>query len=185
MKTIASRTGLIVVWVCLGILGAALYGILNDQITVTLCPEYFSVFKREQFAPALEQMGLLNAPTRIQALLVGTLATWWFGLLVGVVLSIGGLPGRRPVLATRRYVRAGGGIMLFAFCVSVLLGSVAYIVEPFVKPLGDQWPFLRGIHSVRRAFVVGFWHNGAYLGGFSATIAALLRVRRQRISSKP
>ena len=36
-------------WPILAAVVASLYGILNDQITVTFSLEYFSVFKRQEF----------------------------------------------------------------------------------------------------------------------------------------
>src|SRR5262249_22762812 len=129
-------------WIGMAILGAVLYGILNDQITVTLSPEYFSVFKRAQFGSVLEQAGLLEAPTSVQAVLVGTLATWWFGLFLGIVLSISGMVGRHPPLSTRDYLRAVVGIMGFTLFVAILFGAVTYVAEPALKPDAYHWPFL-------------------------------------------
>lgn len=87
-------------WVGFSTLVATVYGIVNDQITVTLSPEYFSVFKREQFGPFLSAIGLENAPTRLQSVAVGILATWWFGLLLGIILSLAGASGDRPPIST-------------------------------------------------------------------------------------
>jgi hypothetical protein len=171
----------LLLWLGVSVLGATLYGILNDQITVTLSPEYFSVFKCRQFAPVLEWTGLLNAPVRVQAILVGTLSTCWFGLFLAIVLSISSMAGRHPPLPTSDYVRAVLGIMLFTLCVSLLLGGVAYVAEPILTPDAAHWPFLKGIQEVRCAFAVGGWHNGAYLGGFMGTMLAGLWAQRRRI----
>ena len=164
----------------LGVSAAVLYGILNDQITVTLSPEYFSVFKRHQFSEALWQAGLTNAPTRLQAVFVGTLATWWFGFLLSIVLSIIGRAGRRLPLPTRSYLQAIAGIMLFTLGLSVFCGALGYLAKPLLKPNVNNWPFLKGIHDVRPAFAIGFWHDGAYLGGFLGTILAGIWVKRKR-----
>ena len=161
-------------------MGATLYGILNDQITVTLSPEYFSVFKRAHFADVLSYVGWLHAPTRLQAVLVGTLATWWFGLFLGIALGIGSLLGRRPPLSTRDYLRAVAGIMAFTLALSMAFGLIAYLVEPAVHPTPDNWPFLEGIDSVRPAFAIGFWHDGAYLGGLLGTFIACFWAQGKR-----
>lgn len=181
MRKVIGRSGLFLLWIGIGVLGATLFGILNDQITVTLSPEYFSVFKRYQFAEVLEQAGLLYAPTRIQAVLIGTLATWWFGLFLGIVLGISSLVGRHPPLPTIKYLRAVGGIMLFTLSLCLLFGIAGYLAEPIIKPDTDHWPFLYRIHEVRRAFAVGFWHDGAYLGGFVGTLLASFWAQRERI----
>ena len=169
-----------VAWIGIAVLAAMLYGIANDQITVTISPEYFSVFKREQFAPILEQVGLLDAPTRAQALVVGVASTWWYGLFLGIVLGFSSMAGRYAPLPTRRYVSALAWVMAATLGASVLFGATAYVAEPFVRPDATHWPFLAGIRDVRRAFAVCWWHNGAYLGALVATIAAGLRVQKQR-----
>ena len=176
--------GRLLIWIGIGILAATLYGILNDQITVTIAPEYFSVFKRMQFAPILEQTGLQEAPTRVQAILVGTMATWWFGLFLGIVLSFSGLVGRRPPLSTRDFLRAVVGIMVFTLGLSILWGAIAYLAEPQIKPDSDHWPFLYRIQAIRPAFAIGFWHDGAYLGGFIGTIGASLWAQYRRRKAK-
>ena len=172
-------------WPILGAVCGALYGVVNDQLTVTLAPEYFSVFKRAQFWQPLTAAGLDEAPVRLQAVLVGTLATWWFGLILGILLSFAGLAGRILPLRTAAYLRAIHGVMALALCLSAVCGALAWLAEPAVNPTPNDWPFLAGIHDVRAAFAVGWWHNGAYLGGLIGTIAAAVWVRRQRRVSPP
>ena len=54
-----------------------IYGILNDQLTYTISPEYYTQFKFYQF-------GLIDfvndTNPRIGVSVVGFLATWWVGL---------------------------------------------------------------------------------------------------------
>jgi hypothetical protein len=180
LRRLVAWLGKLLLWVGFGVLGATLYGILNDQITMTLSPEYFSVFKRTQFIEDIYQAGLLEAPVRVQAVLVGTLATWWFGLFLGIALGICSMVGRYTVLPTRDYLRAVVGIMACTLALSLVFGLVAYLVEPAMKPVPANWPFLRDIHAVRPAFAIGAWHDGAYLGGFVGTVLACFWAQRRR-----
>ena len=178
------------VWVPLAIVAATVYGIANDQITVSLSPEYFSVFKREQFGDLLEAAGLAGAPTRVQAILIGAAATWWFGMLLGIMVGVAGVVGRRPRLTTRAFVRAVGLVMLVAAGTSLAFGVWGYAHGPVRHALDSGridavWPFLMGIQDTRHAFAVGFWHDGAYLGGLIGTILACVRVRKWRMLSLP
>lgn len=177
--------GRILAWLFIAILSAVLYGVVNDQITLTLSPEYFTVFKRSEFYPLLQALGLEDAPVRIEALVVGTAATWWFGGILGIVLSLTGNAGRSQRLSTRAYVGAIGMVMCVTVVVSVISGLIAYIAEPWVNPSVTEWPFLDGITAIRPAFAVGWWHNGAYAGALAGTIWACLRVRRQRLTTPP
>ena len=180
MKNWIVGLGKLLLWIGIGVVGATLYGILNDQITVTLSPEYFSVFKRAQFAQVLYRAGWMHAPTRLQAVLVGTLATWWFGLFLGIALGLSSLLGRHRALSTRDYLRAVAGIMVFTLALSMAFGLIAYLVEPAVHPTPDDWPFLYDIQAVRPAFAIGFWHDGAYLGGFLGTLTACFWAQLKR-----
>jgi hypothetical protein len=172
-------------WVPLAIVAAVLYGIINDQITVSLSPEYFSVFKRQQFWDLLEATGLGQAPARVQAIVIGAAATWWFGMLLGLLVGVAGAIGRAPRLTTRQFLKAVGVVMLVAAGTSLAFGCVGYAQGPVrhgSEPgrIDELWPFLQGIRDTRRAFAVGCWHDGAYLGGLIGTILACWRVQKWR-----
>src|SRR6476620_12423474 len=67
-----------------GCIISGLYGVLHDQLTYTLSPDYFHAFKFIMFKipPSLHN--------RAGAALVGWLATWWMGVLIGLpVLTVG------------------------------------------------------------------------------------------------
>lgn len=180
LRTLAARAAILLMWIGIAVAGAAIYGVINDQITATISPEYYAVFKRQQFAPVLEHIGLMDAPMRLQAVAIGALATWWYGLFLGIMLGISGIVGRYAPLSTRRYVLAVGGVMAITFGVSILFGAVAYLTEPLTRPDAAHWPFLTGIRDIRRAYAVGWWHNGAYLGALVTTILASFSVQKRR-----
>lgn len=80
---------------------ASLYGVIHDQLTYSISEEYYTKFKFVQFG--LENWGIgrnvgtLTAPIiqlnnpRMGAAIVGVLATWWVGLIIGVFLGLIGL----------------------------------------------------------------------------------------------
>jgi len=57
---------------------AVAYGIVHDQITVRICLEYFTVGHPPVFPT--------SDPTLL-ALGWGVIATWWVGLLLGILLA--------------------------------------------------------------------------------------------------
>ena len=91
---------LILICVLTPIIGA-IYGVIHDQITYSISEEYYTKFKFIQFG--LEDWGLghnvgtLTSPEiileqpRFGAAIIGALATWWVGLIIGVFLGIIGL----------------------------------------------------------------------------------------------
>jgi uncharacterized membrane protein len=157
-----------------------LYGIINDQMTATISPEYYTIYKHRQFTPALEMFRLMDAPVRVQAVVIGTLATWWYGLFLGIMLGISSIVGRYAPLSTLQYIQIVGAVMAFTLAVSVIFGVVAYIVEPLVNPTAASRPFLTGIQDIRRAYCVGNWHNGSYIAALAATFIASFWAQKVR-----
>jgi hypothetical protein len=66
----------------IGGLIAGAYGIVHDQVTYTIAPEYFTKLKFHQFHYA--DFGLGN---RIFAATIGFLATWWVGAIAAWLLA--------------------------------------------------------------------------------------------------
>lgn len=68
-----------------------LYGILHDQLTYTISPEYYTKFKFYQFG--LMDLGneAIFPNPRIEVSAVGFMATWWMGLPIGLILGLVGL----------------------------------------------------------------------------------------------
>ncbi|MGB0763409.1 MAG: hypothetical protein ACPGO0_05625, partial [Acidimicrobiales bacterium] len=65
-----------------GALIAGLYGIIHDQITYTISPEYFTKLKFYQFEYV--DFGL---PNRAFVLFIGFLATWWVGFISAWIIT--------------------------------------------------------------------------------------------------
>src|SRR3954470_22538710 len=67
-------------------LAGGMYGIIHDQITYTISPEYYTRFKFYQFGLVDSGMGVPNP--RLAVSVVGVMATWWMGLGLGIVLGL-------------------------------------------------------------------------------------------------
>ena len=80
----AKKIGLLILIVIISIILASIYGILHNQISYSISSEYFTKFKFQQFD--FYFMGE-NQP-RQTASLVGALSTWWFGLILGLIIGI-------------------------------------------------------------------------------------------------
>jgi hypothetical protein len=70
----------------LGAVVAGCYGALHDQVSYSICPEYFTKLKFRQFSYAD-----FGWPPRLFASEVGFLSTWWAGLIAGWFLARVGL----------------------------------------------------------------------------------------------
>lgn len=161
-----------------GCLVAGAYGALHDQISYAVSPDYFHVFKFDQFRFPEEFR------TRLGASVVGWLASWWMGLFIGVpVLSVGlVLPDGRTYLrkCLTAYAVAAGtalGVGLTALAVASVVITESNL-PPYWYPAGvtDKVAFAR----------VGTMHNFSYLGGFMGIVTAsiYLLLARWRLSRR-
>jgi hypothetical protein len=159
------------------VLAAAGYGILHDQVTARVCVEYFTVGHPR----VLET----ESPTFL-AVWWGMAATWWAGLIVGVMLAVaaraGELPKLEPVALRRPVVTllvvmavcaAAAGLVGFALArhgVIVLTGTMATRVprDKHVAFLADLWA-----------------HSASYVAGFAGglVLAMQLYVTRRRLAT--
>src|SRR5215472_16276147 len=79
---VLKKLGVYIIIILLAVFIAGLYGIVHDQISYTVAPEYFTKFKFHQF-------GFVDTPLpeRVRASMVGFLATWWMGIPIGVLVG--------------------------------------------------------------------------------------------------
>lgn len=157
----------------LGALVAGVYGVLHDQITYSIGPEYFTNFKFEQFKYADFELG-----DRITVSCIGFLASWWVGFIFAWFLSRRLIPNQSRYTAYVKIMR-GFGIVLGA---GVLAGLAGYFYGIWRGPEADYtaWRPLVGRLQITDtwAFVrVAYIHNASYLGGLFGFIAAMVVVR--------
>jgi hypothetical protein len=162
------------------VIGAIVYGVLNDQITSTISWEYFYYGK-----DLAEQLGPRTPPDALAlhraAALVGVKATWSAGLIIGVALLLANNPSKTlPQLPMTQLLRTIPLILIITAGIAALGALIGYATLPvhwnddFAQMLKhDEW-------RPRRFMTVYGIHLGGYIGGAIATIAAVFRIRRQR-----
>lgn len=150
----------------LACLAAALFGALHDQVSYTVAPDYYHLFKFIQFDIHADW------PPRLGAAWVGVLASWWMGLIIGVpVFGIGAF----VVPTAAGLFRAGLwsiGLVLGLTAIASATGLLVEVISP--TPDGIWWtPDGADVTAFRRA---GAMHNAAYAGGALGLLAALVLV---------
>ncbi|MBM7066389.1 hypothetical protein [Actibacterium sp. 188UL27-1] len=147
-------------------LAGAVFGALHDQVSYTVGPEYFTVLKFQQFQidPGL--------PIRLGVALVGILASWWMGLVIGLpVFGLGlFIPNRRT------YWRAGVTAIMIAMGTAAMaaifgLGLAYATVTP---DRAATWAEIFPLTEPVRFGRVALMHNASYLGGGVGLIIALI-----------
>ncbi len=148
------------------------YGIVQDQVTVRVCVEYFTVGHPPVFntdSPTLLGLGW------------GFRATWWVGLILSVPLGLAARAGKRPPLDARDLVRPVLILMACVACVALASGILGYFLARarfvwLLDPLASKIPPARHV-----LFLSDLWaHLGAYASGFLGGIILPLLTWRRR-----
>ncbi len=159
-----------------GALIAGSYGVLHDQITYSISPEYFTKLKFKQFAYANFGLG-----DQVFVSTIGFMATWWVGLLAGWFLA------RRfvdvsPYTLARKKIFSG---FLIIFMCGLLFGVAAYVYGTLIPPDPQKWQHrvhyygvVDGVSFIRVAYI----HNCSYAGGFLGLIISLVFLGKARHS---
>lgn len=164
---------------------AIAYGIVNDLVTSRISVEYFLYFKgvAERVAPAVAadpegHRGALD----VQAMRIGTLATWSVGLIVGTMILVTNTVGRAPRLRMRRLLPLLPIVFAAAIAGAVALGLLGWFDRwPWLRENFDPAPELRPRHL---ATVYGI-HLGGYAGGaIGAVIVCAVVYARRRSAAK-
>lgn len=145
------------VLVLAGIIIAGLYGVLHNQISYTVSPEYFTRFKFAQFSVP-EHMH-----SRIGASIVGWRATWWMGAIIGAVIVPVGL----IIRGVKNYAMSVCRAFLVVVLTAITVGLTALLVSCFTihgSTVPDYW-YPGGLVDTVAFARVGTMHNFSYLGG--------------------
>ena len=153
---------------------AGLYGIVHDQVTYSISPEYFTRLKFAQFHYA--DFGL---PARVFVAEIGFLATWWVGLVVGWFIARISVPASSRQEAASCCARGfliviafGFGAGIIGYVLGLLHGSDYSSWESMASNLGvvDLPSFVR----------VAYIHNAGYLGGLVGLVSAIIYLRNRK-----
>ena len=154
---------------------AGLYGIIHDQVTFSISPEYFTRLKFTQFHWA--NTGL---PVRLFVAEIGFLATWWVGFIAGWVLARISAQAAEPrpmfSLVTRGFAIVIG--TAFAAAVTAFLYGLRQDIQS-----GNSGPaafaVALGVSAVSAFVRVAYIHNAGYLGGLLGIVTAAILLWRK------
>jgi len=158
--------------VALSVFAAVLYGIAHDQITARVCVEYFTIGHPPIFAT--------DSPTLL-ALGWGVVATWWVGVLLGLLLAFASLRGPRPRKTARELVAPIGKLLACMGAAAFVAGWIGFFAAKsgwvvLLEPIASRVP-----HDRHVAFVADLWaHSASYLAGFVGGFALANRVWKSR-----
>lgn len=157
----------------LAALAAATFGALHNQLSYSVGPTYFTDFKFLQFNISD------TIPERLGASLVGVMASWWMGPIIGLPAFIYGLVA---VPNARSYLAAGCGaifIVILLATFGALTGLLGGLVADNTGLMDEMITFPAGPtrSDLLRA---GFMHDASYIAGALGLIAAFIPMRQAR-----
>ncbi len=148
------------------------YGMLMDQVSVRLCPEYFTVLHNP--IPGLTDPTLLGIAW-------GFLGSAGGGVALGYGTGLAATVGRKPPLATRDLVRPMlllvGGVAAATAVTGAIVAIHAAAFEIHLDPLfAKRIP----VERHRAAFTVACYHAAAYSFAILGSVALLVWIGRER-----
>lgn len=162
------KFGIYLLLVVFAIVVAGFYGMIHNQISYTVAPEYFTKFKFHQFG-----LTGLQLPNRVRASMVGFLASWWMGIPIGLFVGAAGFIHRDPREMLRvtlwSFLVVVGFTLLFGLCGL----SYGYVQTEHINLADYQgWFIPADVTDLRRFLCAGYMHNSSYIGGVLAISVA-------------
>ncbi len=141
---------------------AALYGFIHDQITYSICPEFFQKIRFEDY-PGLPEMW----HDRTKAGMIGVLNSWKVGIPLGVILTAVSTIHKKldRILS---YTLTTYGITIIITFISVMFGLFTS------ESLPSIWTPLEGIEDQLGLYKVMNMNNFAYMGGVIGMFLGLI-----------
>ncbi|MDF1656542.1 MAG: hypothetical protein P1U58_02950 [Verrucomicrobiales bacterium] len=163
---------------------AGVYGVLHDQVTYSISPEYFTRFKFYQFAYAEPD----SESPRVFAGIIGFLATWWVGAIIAWSIARVSMLRGKKLPPVRDFAIA----FVIIFSVSFIIACFGWLYGQWRRSTGYalewlEWMDTMSVQDSEAFMTVGYIHNSSYLGGVIGTVVAIifLRLRRRRQNFAP
>jgi hypothetical protein len=162
--------------IALAMAAAIGYGVVHDQITIRVCPEYFTVAH-----PHIFNTGSLT----LIALGWGVVATWWAGLAAGIALALAARVGSPEKLTWRRLVRPALVLLLVMGVCATLAGFTGHWMAATGKISSVQaWGSMLPAEEQAAFMADVFTHAISYLVGGVGSLIIALAIAWQRYAAR-
>jgi hypothetical protein len=137
-----------IVMLCMGVIVTG--GILHDQISVRVSPEYYHIGHFP--IPGIQDATLL-------AVVWGILGTWWFGAGLGMVLATIACTGERAPYPLSKLIRISLFPLIAIEIASWLMGAIGFwLTRQNLISIGGYSNLVTKAHHP--AFMADWWANG-------------------------
>jgi len=168
------KLAILSITIFVSILAAGLYGIIHDQVTYSISPEYFTKFKFRQFGFNPAWFG----GNRQTVAVIGFMATWWMGMFIGIMVGVTGLGFKDHIIMKRQIIKA----FKIIFCITIAFSAAGYLYGKFyLADKGVNWWLPTDLVDKKHFIITGTIHNFSYAGGLAGLFIAELMLIRKRI----
>ena len=153
------------------------YGVAQDLVTTRVSLEYFTIGHAGLFGT--------QSPT-ILAFGWGVVATWWFGVPIGLLFALTARFGQGQKVGVRDLVQPGLYLLLAVGILAILAGTAAYIAaNAGAISLSARFAAQIPQDGHARFLAVAWAHTAAYGGGFvgAMLLAAWIWIVRARTTT--
>lgn len=151
------------------------YGMIQDQVSARLCPEYFT-----HLHPPIS--GLAD-PTLL-GFVWGFLGAWWGGAFLGYAAGLAATVGKKPPLPTSALVRPLLGVVLATGFVAAVTG-VAVALHADALGVAVTATAADAVVTSRHQnlLTVSCYHFAAYVTATVAGVGTCIRIARRRVAT--
>ncbi|MBK7403436.1 MAG: hypothetical protein IPJ41_02080 [Phycisphaerales bacterium] len=154
---------------------AVAYGLVHDQLTIRVCPEYFTITHPKIVA---------SASLTVIALAWGVAATWWMGAALGLLVAVAARAGSEPRVGAARLVRPVGLVLGVSAALAIVAGIGGYALAcAGVVGLGGE--LAADIpEPMHERFIAAWWtHLASYgVGGVGGLVLVGWTLRRRWVA---
>ena len=148
------------------------YAMLQDQFSVRLCPEYFTVLHNP--------INGLTDPTLL-GITWGFLGSWWGGALLGYGAGLAATLGKQPPMTVKQLLKPMLCVIAFVAACTALAGiSVAMNADGFSISINTL--SIEAIPIQRRtpAFIVATYHLVVYAASVLGSVVCIVWIANNR-----
>ena len=155
------------------------FGVVHNQVTVSLSPEYFTIGHASTFE---------WSSVRVRALGLSLLVGAWLGASLGALLAAIAQNGKRPRLRARDLARPLAMLLLVAGCTSAVLGGIGYgLGHTDAMEIGGRLADLVPEGAQERYLAVRFIHGATYFVAIAGGLILCIHVwiLRRNLGANP
>ncbi|WP_405370224.1 hypothetical protein [Nonlabens sp. Asnod2-A12] len=176
MHKIIKKVFTTIIVTVIAIIAASIYGIVHDQISYSISPEYFTKLKFLQFG--LNEYGLNSE--RMNVAIIGILSTWWTGLLGGLIHGLVGLIQPKDIIWKSIF-----GAIVRTFTFTILLGLLGVIFGWFIiSEFNTEWLIPASVINRKAFLTVGTMHTCSYAGGLIGLMIGIVYQVKLKLKHK-